>query len=267
MPQYAGTKQKAVDVILEVENGKPVRIARADGSFLTFDDKGHIHSSLIASGFAAMETYDALEKELKNPPGKVVEIGAKLSREKWERENRWTLSKADLDLIADDIWKRKRIAAVKIQRAIGVEPKPPQITFEAKEAMHDLQDHVMRIGIKVDLQTEVTLKGLAFEARRRSKDDFDDPVWRGIAEAADRRREILARHRTGAGIWYAYVELMRWDVGHNAGESIGMFHERCDSRKEAEEAARRLLIEHAKDFSSEISVEARVVCELEWEDD
>ncbi|MBR0758657.1 hypothetical protein JQ604_41305 [Bradyrhizobium jicamae] len=93
MPKYAGTKQKAVDVIIELENGKPVRIARADGSYLTFDEKGHIHGSLIASGSAAMETYDALDKELKNPPGKVVEIGAKLNREKWERENRWTLSK------------------------------------------------------------------------------------------------------------------------------------------------------------------------------
>jgi hypothetical protein len=46
-----------------------------------------------------------------------------------------------------------------------------------------------------------------------------------------------------------------------------MFHERCTSKKEAEEAARRLLAEHAKDFSAEVSVEARVVCELEWEDD
>jgi hypothetical protein len=40
MPQYAGTKQKATDVILELDNGKPVRIARADGSYLTFDENG-----------------------------------------------------------------------------------------------------------------------------------------------------------------------------------------------------------------------------------
>jgi len=39
MPQYAGTKQKAADVAVEVENGKPVRIAKADGNFLTFEER------------------------------------------------------------------------------------------------------------------------------------------------------------------------------------------------------------------------------------
>ena len=42
-------------------------------------------------------------------------------------------------------------------------------------------------------------------------------------------------------------------------------HERCNSKKEAEEAARQLLAENAKYFSAESSVEARVVCDLEWE--
>jgi hypothetical protein len=51
MPQYAGTKQKAADVIVEVENGKPVRIAKADGNFLTFDKKGQVHRDLVAAGW------------------------------------------------------------------------------------------------------------------------------------------------------------------------------------------------------------------------
>jgi len=56
MPQYAGTKQKAADVTVEVENGKPVRIAKADGNFLTFDKKGQVHRDLVAGGMEAMET-------------------------------------------------------------------------------------------------------------------------------------------------------------------------------------------------------------------
>ena len=60
---------------------------------------------------------------------------------------------------------------------------------------------------------------------------------------------------------------MRWDVAHHSGEAINLVHERCNSKKEAEEAARRLLAENAKHFSAEVSVEAKVVCELEWEDD
>ena len=61
--------------------------------------------------------------------------------------------------------------------------------------------------------------------------------------------------------------MMHWDVGGNSGHSVSIIHERCNSKKEAEEAAQRLLAENAKNFRVEMSVEARVVCELEWEDD
>ena len=97
MPQYAGTRQKAADVIIEVENGKPVRIARADGNFLTFDKKGQVHRDLVAGGMEAMETFAALERAERRPSSKVVDLAPKLKREKWERDNRWTLSKQDLD--------------------------------------------------------------------------------------------------------------------------------------------------------------------------
>jgi hypothetical protein len=59
IPQYAGSKQKVANVLVEMDNGKPVRIGRADGTFLTFDDNGQVHKELIASGFEAMATYRA----------------------------------------------------------------------------------------------------------------------------------------------------------------------------------------------------------------
>jgi hypothetical protein len=65
-------------------------------------------------------------------------------------------------------------------------------------------------------------------------------------------------------VWHATVEILRWDVTHHSGESVSSFHERYNSKKEAEEAARRMLAENAKHFSAEFSVEASVVCELEW---
>jgi hypothetical protein len=62
-----------------------------------------------------METYRALERAGRNPEtGTVVDPSPKLNREKWERENWWTLSKEDLDQIADDIWNRKRANAPKV---------------------------------------------------------------------------------------------------------------------------------------------------------
>ena len=94
MPQYAGTKQKAADVIVEVENGKPVRIAKADGNFLIFDNKGQVHRGLAAGGMEAMETFAALERAERRSSSTVVDLAPKLKREKWERDNRWTIGTA-----------------------------------------------------------------------------------------------------------------------------------------------------------------------------
>ena len=85
--------------------------------------------------------------------------------------------------------------------------------------------------------------------------------------AADPRYAVVKRHRTGEGIWHATVEILQWDVTHHSGESTASFHERCNSKGEAEEAARRMLVENAKYFSARSSVEASVVCDLEWYDD
>lgn len=82
MPQYAGTKQKVADIILEMENGKPLRIERAEGSFLRFDENGQVHKDLVASGFAALDTGLALQNAVRNPSGKIVDLAPKLNREK-----------------------------------------------------------------------------------------------------------------------------------------------------------------------------------------
>ncbi|WIW44456.1 hypothetical protein ML401_23510 [Bradyrhizobium sp. 62B] len=79
MPQYAGTKQRIADVIVENEGRKPVRIERVQGSYLTFEEKGQVHSDLVASGFAALETGMALADALKKPHAKIVDITPQLN--------------------------------------------------------------------------------------------------------------------------------------------------------------------------------------------
>lgn len=44
--------------------------------------------------------------------------------------------------------------------------------------------------------------------RRRLAADGLGHLWQGIANAADRRREILSRYRIGKDIWYASVEVI-----------------------------------------------------------
>ncbi|MGY0571668.1 hypothetical protein ACTGJ9_011945 [Bradyrhizobium sp. RDM12] len=267
MPQYAGTKQKVADVILENEGKKPVRIERVQGSFLTFDEKGHVHKDLVASGFAALETGMALEEALKKPQNKIVDLTPKLNREKWERENRWTLTKEDLDAIADDIWRRKRAGRPRVERAKGAALKPPKITWEAEEALKEISNSLMSIDNKLGWLSEPALKGVAFNSRENAKIEADRAMWLGVAEAADRCREILVRRRTGRGVWYAIVQILRWDAPRRVAEASASFHERHNSMAEAEEAAQRMLVEHATHFRADMSVEAEVLCELEWDQD
>ena len=78
------------------------------------------------------------------------------------------------------------------------------------------------------------------------------------------RREIKARHRTGKGVWYAVVEVIRWEEEKRRGEAVASYEERCSGRKAAAEAARRLLQEHAHRFDENITVDAELFTDLEW---
>jgi hypothetical protein len=207
IPQYAGTKQKVANVVLEVERSKPIKIESAEGSYLTFDENGQVHKDLVASGFAAMETYWALEKVDRTATSrKVVDLSPKLNREKWERENRWKLSELELNAIADDIWKRKEASAPIVVQAKGILPKPPRMTWEAQEAIKEIQSKVWSIGATLERLLEPALKGVSFEARKLAKDSGNAALWEAVISAADLRLEILRRHRTGSGVWYACVE-------------------------------------------------------------
>lgn len=263
LPQFAGTKQKVANAIIELENGKPIRLASVEGTYLDFDSAGKIQEALWRGLIEAMDTHDAMERSKRAKPSTVVDLTPKLNRERWQRENRWTPSQRDLDLICDDVFGRRKGSNIPLKVVKGVAAKPPSLTFEAKAAVDEIRTRLSSIEGKLELLSEQSLKGLAFEARRLAKDDLD-VLWFGVAEAADRRREILARHRTGKGTWYASVEIIRWDTIRRLGETSNVAYEKCNSKKKAEEAARKLLSENAKYFTAETSVEVRVVCDLEW---
>ena len=126
MPQFAGTKQKMANAIIELEHGKPARIVQVEGSYLQFDQAGKVHEFLQRGAIEAMEMLPSLERSERIKPSKVVDIAPKLKREKWERENRWTPAKEDLDLIADDIFNRKRVTS---HEAPSSEQIPSSATF------------------------------------------------------------------------------------------------------------------------------------------
>ncbi len=49
IPQFAGTKQKVANVLVEMDGEKPVKIERTDGSFLTFDENGEVNKKWVGT--------------------------------------------------------------------------------------------------------------------------------------------------------------------------------------------------------------------------
>jgi hypothetical protein len=148
--------------------------------------------------------------------------------------------------------------------AKGAVPKPIPLTHEAEVAIREVATQLYGIDLKLQYLSERALKGFIFEIRARAAREGNDALWLGLAESADRRREIRARHRTGTGAWYAQVDVTSWDETRDKGQMILSREEKCSSKKEAENAAQRLLAEHAKYFSATHSVDTSVFCDLEW---
>ena len=200
--------QKAATITVESTDDGVARIVEAVGEFWRFDEVGHIHRSLREAGWKAAESFPTRAGDRA-----VVDLGPKLKRKKWEQENRWDMTKDDLDLIAADLKiDGFQKDGPRLRAISGSAPRREPLTYEARSAIQEIEAVMFRITGQIERLTEPALKGLAFEATGRAE---DDPLWSGIAAAAERRREILRRHRTGKGIWYAVIEGVRSERGSN----------------------------------------------------
>jgi hypothetical protein len=261
LPNYASTTQKAAAVTIENDAKGVARIINAVGEFWHFDEVGKINKSLQQAAWVAL---DRLAPPSSSDQEAVVDLGAKLKQKQWDKEHRWKLSKADLDLIAADLDidgfsnERARLRMVR-----GVAPKRDSLTHEARYAVEEIQSLLITIDSQLEGLSEVALKGLVSEANQRAA-NRNEPLWTGIEAAAARKREILARHRTGKGAWYAVIEGLRYDPTSRGREVFTITFEKCSSLKAAEAAARRLLVEKAEHFSKWTGIEPRVYTELEW---
>jgi hypothetical protein len=261
LPNYASTTQKAAAVTVENDAKGVARIINAVGQFWHFDEVGKINKSLQQAAWVAL---DRLAPPSSSDQEAVVDLSAKLKQRQWDKENRWELSKADLDLIAADLDidgfsnERARLRMVR-----GAAPKRDPLTHEARYAVEEIQSLLITIDSQLEGLNEVALKRLVSEANQRAA-NRNEPLWTGIAAAAARKREILVRHRTGKGVWYAVVEGLRYDPASRGREVFTIAFEKCSSLKAAEAAARRLLVEKAEHFSKWTGIEPRVYTDLEW---
>lgn len=258
LPQLAGTRQRVASVWLETDGKTPVRILRTEASVWSFDDGGGIRGGLEESFADVMRSIEPSAHSNQT----VVQLGPRLSKKKIERDHRWELTKTEIDRIVRDIWPKNKQDSLK--QIKGVSQRKPPLTAEARRAISEISEGFWKTCSVIDSLKEPSLKGFIFEAQQRSKDDQDyEHLYRAIAEMAERRLEILRRRRSDKGTWYALVEVTHWN-GDGIGEILERFCEKCASRPHAIAAARRLLAEHANKFSVDVTVEAEILTDLEW---
>lgn len=258
LPQYAGTRQRSLTAFLEMSEGKPVRILGAEGSYWDFDAEGGISEGLRSGIAHAMEIAFTTSR----PDDTVVELNPRLQRKKFREDHRWEPTKDDLDRISKDIWQTSKADA--LPSAKGTTKRKPPLTYEAKHALQEISGGFWKISHAMHGLSEPSLRGLAFEARSQAKGDPDHaPLYLAIGEMADDRLKLQQRRRSMKGVWYAVLDILRWQ--DDSGEVIETFHERCQGKAMAEAAARRLLKEHADKFSAEIKIETELLTDLEWE--
>lgn len=258
LPDYAGSRQRMVSVFLEVDAGKPTRIARTEASIWVFDEEGSIADGLFDALRLGMESFPTPNTD----NDRTVVAFPRTKRRKLEQEYRWEPDKAHIAKIIADIWPKRTTDRLKALKGTSIR-KPP-LSFEARRALSEASAAFSEICRSVDSLKEPSLKAFAFESRKLSKEDPDFAhLYRAVADISDWQLEVLRRKRTGKGVWYAHVEVMSWREGF--GEAIERYSQRCESRNDAILAARVLLSQHAEKFGDAVTVEAELLTDLEWE--
>ena len=261
IPEFAGTRQRVAQVIVENDERRPVRILDARGFYWSFDDAGRIDADLRRQLVEHMDMIGAVPT-LK---GRVVDLVPEIKKRELQARSEWTLTGADLDRIAADIWPGGAGPASEVTTVKGKAPRKPPLTNESRWALERIGQQVVVISSELAGLSERALKGLAFEAHRLGSLE-DEALWRGVADEAKRREAIRAAYRTGKGEWIAVLTVSREDPEDPVvRQHIQSEHVRCATREGAIEAGRRLMAEKAEWLDTETFVEAEIVSALKWQ--
>jgi hypothetical protein len=258
MPQYANSRQKVMAVLLSNLDGKPVGIDSTYGTIWTFDGGGEISAGLREVMADMVNSIN----DIATNSDKVVSITPQLNKKRIEEKYRWTPSPADIKRVSKDIWPESK--SDRLKDAKGVSQRRPPLTYDAKHAISKATNGFWAILNEVQGLKEPSLKGFVYEARQQSKDDQEyRHMYDALARMGEDQLELLRRQKSGKGVWYALIEFFRT---HEDGtiRTIHHVHESCEGRAAAIIATRRLLAEQAHLFGENITLEASVMTDLEW---
>ncbi|KFL24957.1 hypothetical protein JP74_22035 [Devosia sp. 17-2-E-8] len=257
LPQFAGTRQKILHVVLDTENGDPTNIVRYEASVWAFDKDGTIVESLRES-FAEIMSFAFPA----SPPGNVVSLNPKIKKRRHEERHRWNPTDDELGRAAADIWRKPGVKSLK--SAKGVSKRTPPLTYEARHALNEMREHFFKIEHPFWNLSERALKGLAHEARKRAEEGDYAELFLAVAEIAERKLRLITRRKSAKGTWYALVEVS--ERARDGVETVvATYHRKCDGKDAAEVAGRDLLDVHSNKISADRTVLAVIETDLEWD--
>lgn len=147
--------------------------------------------------------------------------------------------------------------------ARSAKSKTPKLSFEATHALNQASEPFFGIELAIERLEEPDLIALSAEARRLAGDSHRE-LYAAVADIADAALAIRVARGSPDGIWYAVLDVIKWEPNQHTGQGIASYSERCEGRDAAVAAARRLLVDHVTEFADQTTVDARVVTELEW---
>lgn len=263
IPDYAGTRQRVVQVLVDVEDRTPIQILDVTGTFWNFDDKGRIDLSLRRSTGEWLDFAWSRNARGNKGDGRVVDLVPELRRKELYAKHRWTVSQEDVDRIAADLWPGIHGEAPAIGVVKGKERRRPPMTWEGNKALQEIGSRVLGIDHQISVLSEPALKGLEFEAERHGTFE-DQALWRGIAEHVKTRRAILAAHRTGRGEWYAVIEAF-YRESALTDRSVAEAYVKGKNRVEAVALGRKLIAEKAEWLDTDVRLHISLYSALEWQ--
>ena len=267
MPQYAGQRLRVADAWLVFAAGVPVRLAKVEGRWWMFDERGRIVEGQLDAMRAAMNAApDDAAGVTGERPG--ATFGQRLAQRQLERDWRWTPTSAEVTAIVHALWPEAAGRPVQLPaHARGQARRRYPVSSKARHVRQQCAEPVWRIRDRLEELSEHDLKGLieALADDGRESGDGSEHLWRGIGAYAAWQLELRRARRSRRGTWYAWVEAMTRDRDDSTSWTGQMLEHRvCTSCDAAVAASRELLAKHAGKFDHATRIEADLCPALEW---
>jgi hypothetical protein len=263
LPQYSGQALRVVEVILDLSDGKPVRIEHLSGRVWRFDQDGKIgesHREALRLAMDSMPPIGATDDA-------VVQLEAVRLRRMLKAKHHWTPDPRAINRIIHAIWPKAAGRPVEpLKKVTGTRKRRAPMTHEARRAISLCVDSVMNIVHQIQGLKIPSLKAFTGKIGDNIEDDppLDALVWKGAIAAAELQIEIERVWQSGSGKWFAVLESFHSSDERNVTDVRHVEHRECDGKMAAVVGCRELLAKHSGLFSEDTTIEAKIQSSLEW---